>query len=246
MNNSLTSFLPRTTGVLIAVALTAIPNLLSAQEDETYFATARIADVESGKELHWEAAIADISAELGAAGRDFNLVFQRIRGDLPGYTIFAPDADYLGLPPVSLDPGLIQRATANMNGNTFMTLAFDPELATNVDDDAPMPQFMTVRVFTVPPNNFPAFETFMSETVAPALRDAEIMSRSARVIMGGSLGSFATFVFTESFPSGVEQALLESMGQRDFDRMNAQGRSILSGVEDIAYRFREDLSYMSD
>jgi hypothetical protein len=59
----------------------------------------RLLDVQSGTEAHVESALADISAGFAAAGRPFNEVYQLIRGDLPAYAIFTPDAEFNDLPP---------------------------------------------------------------------------------------------------------------------------------------------------
>ena len=64
--------------------------------------------------------------------------------------------------------------------------------------------------------------------------------------MGGSLGTYVIFVYTNEFPNGVGQLLQRSMGQRNFDRMNDQGRALISNVEDFAYRYRGDLSAFAD
>ena len=227
-----------------AVFITA-PNLASAQEDGPFMLSTRLLDVQSGTEAHVESALADISAEFGNAGRPFNMVYQRIRGDLPAYVIYTPDANYNEMPPIDLDDGLIARVTDHLDGNTLLTTAINPALATNVEG-MDTPDYMFVRVFSVPPANNEAFQEFMAETVAPALDEAGVSSRSGRNILGGSIGNYVLYIYNDSFPADTAQRLMQSMGERDYDRMIAQGESLVSGVQDLVYRFREDLSYMSD
>ena len=229
-----------------AIVLMSAPQLVAAQDEGPFFVTARLIDVASGREAHAEAALADISAALEAQGRDFWVLYERIRGDLPGYTVFTPDPDFNDLPPASLDPDMVHRIQESTNGNTYVTLAVDNAATTNIPEGAPVPEFMTVRVLNVPPANFTAFEAFLSDTVVPALREAGVMSRSARVVLGGSLGTFVIFVYSNEFPNNAGQMLMESMGQRDYDRMNEEGRQLVSSVEDIAYRYRADLSFIGD
>ena len=237
----------RMLGWLVAAVLVAVPNLLSAQEDEgPFYVTARLFDGKSGSEPEFEAAIGDIAASLTDQGRAFFVVYERIRGDLPGYVIYTPDADYNNERPLNVPAALVARVTSSVEGNTRLTMAVETGLETNIPENGQVPEIMSVRVFNVPPSNVPAFEDFLRETVVPALRDAGVMSRTARVVMGGSLGTYVIFVYTNEFPNGVGQLLQRSMGQRNFDRMNDQGRALISNVEDFAYRYRADLSAFAD
>ena len=124
-------------------------------------------------------------------------------------------------------------------------MAFDSAYATNVEDTS-TPEFAIARILTVTPGNIDAFEEFLSETVVPAFDAAGIMSRVGQVVVGGDLGTFVIYMFSDSFPSNTTQRLMQSMGERDYDRMIDQGSSLISSVQDVAYRYRDDLSYSED
>ena len=239
--NNLPSLPTRIFSLLIAAVLVAAPSLVSAQDDGPFMASARVIDVISGKEGHVAAALADVSEAYEAAGRDLRVVYERVRGDLPAFVVFTVDEAFNDVPPVNVDAQLISRITENSNGNTYLSLAFNPALATNVAGAA-RTEYMVARIYSVSPANYDAFEDFLSETVAPALEEAGIMSRTARIIAGGNLGIYITFAYSDSFPTGNTQALIQSMGQRDYDRMVEQATSLLGGVEDLLYRYRPDLS----
>ena len=138
--------------VLALGVLVLAPSLLWAQAEGPAFVSARLVEVQSGHNAEFEAAVADISAQLEASGTDFFLVFERIRGGLPGYTIFTPDGLFNGTPPPNLDPNFVARATGASSGALLMSLAFFPELSIVPPPAERGGQFLHVRAITTSPN----------------------------------------------------------------------------------------------
>ena len=218
--------------------------MLWAQDDDgPGRISVRLVDVRADAVAQFEAAIADIGAVQKAAGRPFFHVYERIRG-ATGFTVITSDADYNELPAAPLDSDLLDRILHSLNGSTLMTLNIYPQLGIpGAGTTAPSGEFLIARVRTTSPSNRQAYFDFQANELVPALRAAGVTDqRAGRVIAGGNTNTFVRYSFTNDWTDPANP-LLQSLGQRDFDRLIARGNALLVNVEDYVYRFREDLSF---
>jgi len=238
-------------GIVLISALAGLalsPMIASAQEDEPGRIQVRLVNVKSGGAAGWESAIGDAAGVLQAAGMPFLHVYQRIRGDTPGYTIITADGAYTDLPPVELDSGVIDRLQNNGNGSTVVSLAVLAELGIDSGSLEPSAPFLYVRVRTVAPGNADAYIAWHRDELTPALREAGLPDlRTGRVTIGGNTNTFVRYAFTDDVTGGVNGLDIPgTVGQREFDRIIAREAELLSTSEDYVYRFREDLSFTAE
>lgn len=224
---------------LVSIVL-AMPFSAHGQDDGTGYISVRFADVKPGETAQFEAAIKDIGSALREGGAPFFHVYQRIRGEA-GYTIVSLDGAYNDLPPVELDPALIQRVTATLNGTTLLTLAIDPTIGIQGSFE-PEGNFMYVRVRTTSPANRDAYYEWQRDDLVPALRQAGLSDRRAgRVVAGGNVNTFVEFTYSDEFFGDLNIA--DTVGERRFEQIIAEGNALTVGAEDYRYRFRRDLSF---
>jgi hypothetical protein len=231
---------------LIAGALLLAPLTLWAQVDGPGRITARLVDVKGDSVAAFEAAIADVAEAQRAGGRPFFHVYERLRGDLPTFTIIASDGAYNELAPVELNDGLVDRLQHSTNGSTLVSLAIFPELGIQPASLEPSGEFMTVRVRTVAPSNRQAYFDWHRDELTPALREAGVTDlRSGRITLGGNTNTFVRFGFADQIVGGGPD-IAGTIGQQRLDRILAREASLLVSSEDFVYRFREDLSFTAE
>ena len=220
-----------------------------AQEGNRPRVSIRLADVKSDSVAQFEAAIAEIGGVLEAAGRQYFHVYERVRGDLPGYSIISEDGDINGLPGVDIGGSLLDRVNHSLNGNTRLSVEFIPELGISSRDGVePSGRYLYVRVRTTSPANARGFLAAQAEEVVPALEAGGVTDRRfGRVMYGGNPNTFVNFTYSDEFPgSSGGNPVAEAIGQRDFDRMIGRLNGLISTAEDLIYVFRPDLSFTAD
>ena len=240
-------FAPLARVSLLSLLLVAAPATLRAQDDEgPGQINVRLVDVKPSSNSEFQAAIAEVAAAWGAAGRPFFHVYERLRGpNLPGYTIVTLDGAFNDLPPLDIDQSVFDRIGHSINGSDLMTLSMYPELSIASGRMVPG-EFMFVRVRTTSPSNAQAYFDWHANELTPALRQAGVTDvRSGRVLMGGNSNTFVRFYYGDSFASapGGGANLAQSMGQREFERMLTREAGLVVTAEQYMYRFREDLSF---
>jgi hypothetical protein len=223
--------------------LLVVPLAVSAQDDGPGRITVRLVDVKGDSVAEFEAAIAEVAKAQQAGGRPFFHVYERLRGDLPAFSIITADGAYTDLPPIELDSGLVARLQHSTNGSTLLSIAVYPEHGISSGSLAPTGEFMQVRVRTVAPSNRQAYHDWTADELVPALRDGGITDyRGGRITLGGNTNTFVRFTFTNAIVGGGPN-VAEAIGQQRFDRILAREASLLVGSEDLVYRVRSDLSF---
>ena len=232
---------------LVAGALLLAPLMLLAQDEGPGRISVRIVDVKPEGVAAFEAAIADVAQAQRAAGRPFFHVYERVRGDQPGFSIIAVDGAYTELPPLELEDGLVDRLQHATNGSTLLSVAIFPELSIDANSMAPTGEFMTVRLRTVAPSNRQAYFDLVRNELTPALRDAGITDlRVGRITLGGNTNTFVRYSFGGAFVGGGGPNIPGVIGQQRWDRVLTREAALLVASEDLVYRFREDLSFTTE
>jgi hypothetical protein len=236
-----------TTLRLLAGALLLAPLALLAQDEGPGRISVRIVDVKPDSVAAFEAAIADVAEAQRAAGRPFFHVFQRVRGDQPGFSIIGPDGAYTELPPLELEDGLVDRLQHATNGSTLLSVAIFPELGIDAGSLAPTGEYLQVRLRTVAPSNRQAYFAWHRDELTPALRDAGIKDlRVGRITLGGNTNTFVRYAFADAIVGGGGPNSPEVIGQQRWDRVLTREAALLVASEDLVYRFREDLSFTTE
>jgi len=231
------------TRVLVIGALILAPLALWAQDDGPARITYRIVDVKSGHQAAFAAAIGEVSEAVQAAGLPFFHVFERVRGDLPGFVIIVSDGAYTDLPDLELGPGLISRLQNSQNGSTLLSLAVYGNLGIAAGSVEPSGDFMYIRVRTVSPGNAGAYMDWQENEMTPALREGGITDlRVAQVTAGGNPNTFIRFAYPDAIAGGGPN-VAEVVGEREFERILENEASLLANAEDFIYAYRRDLSF---
>jgi hypothetical protein len=234
-----------TTLRLLAGALLLAPLALFAQDEGPGRILVRIVDVKGDGVAAFEAAIADVAEAQRAAGRPYFHVYERLRGDVPGFTVITADGAYTELPPLELDDGLVDRIQHATNGSTLLSIAIFPALSIDANSLAPTGEFLTVRLRTVAPSNRQAYVDWQRDELVPALRDAGTTDhRAGRITLGGNTNTFVRYSFTDAMVGG--QNIGAAIGQERWDRILTREAALLVASEDLVYRFREDLSFTGE
>jgi hypothetical protein len=238
------SLLERCPYLLFAGVLLTISQASWGQNEGPGYINVRFADVRPDQAAQFEAAAADISAALRAGGSPFFHVYQRLRGDV-GYTIITLDGNLNDLPPIELDPRLIDRATSTMHSMSLITLAMDPALSIDSGTLDPGGQYMWVRVRTTSPANASAFLQAQAQDLMPALKAGGVTDRRfGRVMFGGNVNTFVNFMYSDEFPgTATSNPVAAAMGQRQFNQMISRLNGLVSNAEDYVYMYRPDLSF---
>lgn len=229
----------------ISLTFLVVPFAGMAQDDGPGRIQVRLVTVKPDGVAGFEAAVKEVAATQQAAGRPFFHVYQRVRGDLDGYTIITVDGAYQNLPPAPLDAAVIDRLQHNEDSTTLISLAVFPELGIDSGSLEPSAEFLRVRVRTVAPADADAYFAWHRDELTPALREAGLTDlRSGRVTLGGNTNTFVRYTYTDDLAGGVSGLDIPgTVGQREFDRIIAREAELLTVSEDYVYRYREDLSF---
>ena len=235
-------------GLLLAGGLLLMPLTLISQEEGPGRWTVRIVTVKPDSAAGFEAALKDVAAIQEEAGRLLFHVYERVRGGLDSYAIITQDGAYVDLPAAPLGSELVDRLVHSEDNTTLLSLAFYGELGINSGSLHPPGEYMRVRVRRVPPANADAYFAWHRDELTPALREAGLNDlRAGRVMLGGDTNTFVRYTYSDSLAGGAAGLDIPgTVGQREFDRIIARERALLSSSEDLVYRFREDLSFTSE
>jgi len=229
----------------ICIAWVFTPGTTNAQAEGPTYVAARILNVRPDSIAAFEAAVAERARTEEAAGRPYFHVYERIRGDLPGYTIFAPDGLYNELPPVQADAAWQQRIRDTEDRTSLVTLAVYPELSIFGGSVEPSGEYMRVRVRTVSPANREAYHSWAQNDLVPLLRRSGVTDlRSGRIVFGGNTDTFVMFTYQDTATQSTLN--VEAVGEREAQRVFSRERELLATAEDLLYRFRPDLSFTAD
>lgn len=226
--------------VIIGVLLISAPTMILAQDEGPRYINLRVVTVKPDQLAQWESVMKERSEVVQEAGQAFFHIFARQRGPLDTYLIITPGTTIGG--PATGVPGSQNWVTALRNtlaSQSLNTLQTYPEASTDPTRSVhPGANFMHARLRTVAAGRNQDYETWLTDELIPALREAEVGDvRTFRSVLGGSPRTWVTLSFVDGWPP---------TGDIDLDdRMLARGDAMVVAQTDYFYTFREDLSFTS-
>lgn len=224
-------------GALLVFAWTGV----LAQNSEPEYINVRVVTVKVDRSSQWEGLIEERSAFRREEGQPFYHVYQRLRGPLHTYLIITP-ANNIGPRPAGAPPtprdlqNWVSALNSTIESESVTTLRTYPE-ANTIETQSPAPptDFVHVRLRTAAPGRNQDFQEWLTDDLVPSLREAGAGDvRNARVVLGGSPRTWATFSFVPGWP--------EPLVELD-PRILARADELIATQTDYFYRFREDLSF---
>ncbi len=237
---------------VVGLVLTISAPLALAQDDDAGYVRFFITTVKSDRVVEWESLLKERAAGLRAGGQQpFRSVYVTLAGKQYNYLMVDSVPSLAALdqpPPAAARPspewgGRIDGAT---NEQTVLYLRTYPDLTIPTAAGAER-NLIVFRIRRTAPGRNQDYYEWQANELIPALQEAGITGViTGRVVLGGSNQTWISASDVESWDSMFNNALGESMGQRQVQQMIAQGNAMLVHTEDLVMAYRPDLGFVNE
>jgi hypothetical protein len=198
----------------------------------------RLIQVNGSRVGDFEELMTQRSAAESKAGILFNHVYERQRGQTNGFLIVSPGGG-TNEPEVDLPEDWGQKINEVIVSHTVMTMEVGPSTIA-LDSPHPSEEYNYVRVRNVMPGKADEYADWQENKLIPALRDLDVGDvRSLRVLLGGDPNTFVRHSFVADWPDFAAA----DGDNADFAAIIAEENAMLTGSQNLFYRFRDELSF---